>query len=90
MHNFGHFDGAFVLVPYVHFGRSNTLYNKQTYSNKHKRRPSKFSKPQQDTPEAYIVLGRPRDMIRACGRNKEGSILNETLLDLYTPKDHLF
>jgi hypothetical protein len=25
----------------------------------------------------------------ACGRNK-GSILNGTLLDLYTPKDYLF
>jgi hypothetical protein len=52
--------------------------------------PSKFSKPQQDAPEAYVALGRPRDMIRACGRNKEGSILNVTLLDLYTPKDYLF
>ena len=72
-----------MLVPYVHFGRSNTLYNKPTYSNKRKGRPSKFSKPQQDAPEAYVVLGRPQDMIRACGRNKEGSILNGTLLDMY-------
>jgi len=64
-------------------------YNKPAYSNKHKGRPSNFSKPQQNAPEAYDVLGRPRDMIRACGRNK-GSILNGTLLDLYTPKDYLF
>jgi hypothetical protein len=50
----------FVLVPYVHFGRSNTLYNKPTYSKKHRGRPSKFSKPQQDAPEAYVVQGRCR------------------------------